>query len=395
MKKILLVSFLFLSCFVLFPQPSFAAESPTVVQKIQSIFQNATQRVSNISQRLYLSLIPGEKPGSLVMNQAAQAMTQLQTAQVNTDISVDLQNNNQSQANFKVHADGPVKLTAPTDPQQYQQDLHITGAFSVQGTTMQADANLKMTNQKIYLQLNQVPVLPYINLADLKGRWLSADIPASTTPMTWTETQKEQLQQAYADLLKKSQFSSAQKATKDDHAVYVLDVTVPKAALLDYVEQVQKIQAQNQTDQNSGNTQMVSSRETMSQMLESFSEVKATLWVDRSTFFIRHIELPLVYTKPVGQVNTMVADTSPLASLAQFQSLHIAVVMNLDKFNQPVAFEAPANAEDAQQVLQNLMGTSLTGSKSAKPVVPTELPTLTPQQQKMLEQYKGKLPSGY
>src|SRR5258708_26350834 len=54
--------------------------------------------------------------------------------------------------------------------------LPILGVFSMQGTSLHADANVKITNDKLYFKLNEVPVLPFIDAGDLKGKWLSTDV---------------------------------------------------------------------------------------------------------------------------------------------------------------------------------------------------------------------------
>jgi hypothetical protein len=380
MKKTFFATILFLSVFFISVQPSFAAENQNFFQRIQS-------SISNTTQRLYL-MLPGDKPGIAVLNQAAQAFPRLQSEYMSTDIAVDIQKENQSLGNVKFHADGPVKINQPSN----QQEQHLTGSFTMQGTTMLADANVKATEKKIYLKLNEVPVLPYINLVDLKGRWLSFETsPTKTTPNTWTDAQKQEFQDANMVLIKNSEVSSAQKATKDDHAVYVVNITIPKPALVEYIDAVQKIQAQNPTDETTPAPDTTSSRAAIQKILDSVSEVKATLWIDRGNFFVRHFELPLVYTKPADVVESAVSESNPFANLTQFQTLKLSLVMNFDQFNAPAVFEEPTDAEDGQQVLQRFVNPgAMSGTaplKTAPTVNPSELPNLTPQQRMQLEQY--------
>jgi hypothetical protein len=388
MKKVLFLTLLVMSLFAVSAQPSFAAENASG-NIFQNFFQKVQTTVSNTAQRVFL-MLPGDKPGSVVLNQAAQAATQIKTEEVAADVSVNIQSEDQSLANIKVHVDGPIEINDQKD-QQLHQDLHLTGVFSMQGTSMQADANLKMADKKIYFKLNEVPVLPYIDVSDLKGKWLSVDTTnaskktsASTT--AWTEEQKHAFQQANTDLLKKSQISSAKKEKKDDHQVYVVDVTLPKDALIAYAEAVQKIQAQSQTESDEPRD-VASSQETLHTILQGVDEIKTTLWVDRGTFFIRHVELPLVYTKPADTAELPVDRTNPLANLAKFQTLKISIMMTFDKFNVPLKFEEPTDAEDAQQAFQKIMGGSATGAGMPSGINPSELPSLTPQQKMQLEQF--------
>lgn len=404
MKKITAALLVFsLAFFVLSVQPSFAADGSSS-NPFQNFLQKIQSSISNTTQRLYL-MLPGSKPGDMIMNQAVHASAQLQSEKMAADFTVDVQGNDQSLANVKLHADGPIKMNQITDPESYRQDLHVTGAFTMQGTTMQADANIKMAGERVYIQLNEVPIVPFVNLADLKGHWLSttgAKAPASETA-TWTDAQKQALQQANTDLLKKATFSSAQKATKDDHAVYVFDVTLPKQAVIEYLVALQEMKKQGTSASNDALMEDASiSRDSIAKSLNDVSELKVTLWVDQKSFFIRHVELPLVYTKP-SDMSVAPTGGSPLAGLAAFQTAKVSLIMSFDQFNEPVNFEEPTDAEDLQQAVQKLMGLSMPVSPmgtTGKPTIPTpeqikmpaginpsELPTLTPQQKLQLEQY--------
>jgi hypothetical protein len=396
MKKFLLTLSLIATVSLLLPSPAFAAENG-----IQKFFSSVTTSISNSVQRLSL-LLPGDKNGKIVINQAAQASQNIKSAFVNSEMIFDLQEKETSLANIKLDISGPFEMNTVYDSNAYKQELHALGVVTMQGTTLTADADFKLTKDFIYFKLNQVPAVPVFDFTPIKGKWLKTENgkPASaattdeSTPPLNTD-QEQRMKDALTQLLTEAQYSSAKKETKNSRPVYVLDVTLSKEAILDYAKTVIQIQQENaQTDAAKMEADQKQVESSLAKLLDNASELKATLWVDRSSFYITHIDVPIVFTVPAEQknedsvaVSALVGGSSPLAALDKVDKVKMTLTTDLKDFNQPIQFSEPTDAQDAKEAFQGLMG-------SSAPVVPafgeesSELPGLTPQQKLQLQKYE-------
>ncbi len=354
----------------------------------ENFFQKFTHQLQSGFQRVYL-MLPGDKPGDVVLQQTVDAAKNIKTAQTKASASVDFLQADQNLANVKVNIEGPVEINSIYDPQSYKQDLKVSGEATMQGTSMKASADVKLTGSLVYFRLNELPVIPFFNFDELKGKWLKSEVKARKADAQLTQAQQDQFMQAYTKLFQSSKLSSAQKTTKNDHNVYVLDINIPKAALAEYLDTVNKIQTSNtdvvQTDEM---------KKDFSKVLDNIGDLKVTLWIDQSSFFVRHIEMPISYI-PEKQANPGMAGT-PLSALSQADKVNVLVTVDMDQFNAPITFEEPKDAEDAQQAFQKMMG-GTTGVKppvdlqpqTPTPTTPAELPGLTPAQKALLEKYRN------
>src|SRR5258708_4514 len=142
--------------------PTFAAEN---------IFQRIGNSISNSFQRLYL-ILPGDKPGDAVMNQALQASQNLKSADMNTTLTADVMNNDQTLATVKLNLTGPYQLQDPADLQSYREAMNVTAEATMQGTTLRSTADFRMMNKNVYLKINELPALPFFDLSSIQGKWL-------------------------------------------------------------------------------------------------------------------------------------------------------------------------------------------------------------------------------
>jgi hypothetical protein len=203
---------------------------------------------------------------------------------------------------------------------------------------------------------------------------------------------QEQLQQALQDLVKASQISSARKEEFNSHRVFVIDITVNDEALLQYFKRVKEVRSLS-AEQDPANL------DGLRQVLEATDEMKVTIKVDRSSFFIRHLVVPVKMNlqKWAELQPASSTTTTPLGRVDEMKSLEITLTSTLDAFNQPTTFEVPADARDYQEVLQELNssgaldGLNSTFMPSPSPQVggarPSELPPLSEEEKRLLKEY--------
>jgi hypothetical protein len=123
--------------------------------------------------------------------------------------------------------------------------------------------------------------------------------------------------------------------------------------------------------------------------LKDVQNVKVTLWVDRASYFVRHLESSLTFTpdKSMIQNEDTVMQGNPLAGISEVDQVTLSTTVDLDKFNQAVTFEEPQDAQDASEFFSKMMtATPSAGASSME--LPSELQGLSPQQKAELEKLK-------
>src|SRR5258708_7158220 len=175
MKKILSICLVSLCLLTLSVRPSFAAGN---------IFQQISQTISNGLTRVYL-LLPGDKPGDVVMSQTASSLQNLKSAQVNAVFSATLFNDDTEAANLKLTESGPVKVQNIYNTSSIKQSMNLAVQATMQGVSLQGNVDVKTNGQTIYLKINEVPPLPF-DLSNLKGKWLKAVAPTMSADKVLT-----------------------------------------------------------------------------------------------------------------------------------------------------------------------------------------------------------------
>jgi hypothetical protein len=386
MKKFLFALCLVVLFSVATASPTYAAENP---------FQKFFASVSNSFQRLTL-LLPGDKDGKIVMNQAVQANQKLKSANVQAVMTFDLQKQDNSIANVKVNLDGPFEMNSPSDPSSYKQALHTAATFSMEGTSLSADADLKVTKDFLYFKLNQVPAVPLFDLSSLKGKWLKTENKPTESSTSLSADQQQRMKDATTKLFMDAHYGSAKKETKNGVGVYVLDVTLPKQSVVEYIKTVNEIQKENSKDvspQMEADEQK--STDSLNKAIDNIGDLTATLWVDRSSFYLTHMDLPITYlvekkdkSADSAAGGSMTGSGSPLAALDEVDKVKMLFTIDLKDFNQSVSFEEPQDAQDAKEAFQDMMGKAAVTPPSTFGVGSSELPGLTPTQKAQLQKYE-------
>lgn len=395
-----------LACFILLAlaltPPSAKAQGP--LDTVNSFFNQA----KNKAQRVFLRVIPGAKSGKAVLQQSLAASENMTSVYYVAKIDAETFQQEQSQGKFNVTLDGPAEVQNVYDPSNYKQQLHMTGQMSMDGTTLSADADTIIVNEQFYVKINQLPALFFSNLDEIKGQWLKFDttgqLPEETQPeqQQLTAEQMTELRQAAKDLVEQVEVSQAQKEKKEGQRVFVLSMTVPDEALISYVKRVEEI------TQTSESTLTPEQQEQEAVALEKsiaqLDPLVINLWIDQATFYIRHLDTNLAY-RPDAQ-----AAMSLTGPANELDLIRVYVSFDFDKFNQPIDVVIPTDTRDGQEVMMKAMGglgqfgalgttpasiseekmNSLPllkgGDEDAVTNIP-ELPTLTPEQRELLEQY--------
>jgi hypothetical protein len=403
-KKTLIVSAVGISVFGLTASPVFAAEN---------FFQKTQRSFSEGVDRLYLKVIPGDKPGKLVVKQMSTASQKIKSFKGDTNINVEMIGAGKTTGTMSLTASGPTVVGELWNPKSYQQEMALSGQFSMQGTTLSAAADIKMVNGVTYMKINKLPALPGAQLDQLTGTWVKFD-PASqgvkTEETKFTPEQTQRMQDAFKKMIESSEAGTAKSEKKDGNNVFVVTLTISKPAVVEYIGTVTEIQREmmEKTADTDEEKAMLRSQDpalakkNIEEALNAMGDIKATFWVDKGNYFPRHFELPLEidvkkFTEQSAAAKEMLPEAG--AQAQQIDMVKVNIVSNATDFNKPFTITAPEGAEDAQIFFSKAMSTMAPGAAtrpgSATPAMmrtPTtgtsELQDLTPEQKKQLMEYE-------
>ncbi len=389
LKKMLTILSLLLAMSLVVAQPAMAANP------LESFTSSLKSRFS----RLFLQF-PGDKPAKAVLEQSVVAMNNLKTAQTNAEIVVVMMNNQDQEAlTGKLTMAGPTEIKDIYDPTTAKQDLKVMGEMTMQGTTLKADVEVKLDGEVVYFNAHQLPALPYFDLSKIQNQWLKLD--PSTQPEAQRRERREitiemrqKMQQAFNELVGKSQLSQAHKEKLAGHNVFAIEMAVPDSAIQEYLDKVAEIEEIPAEER-------AQTQESVKKSLEAMEDLKAKVWIDRSNFFVRQFEAPMVFDMQkiaADQRSEMTtANQTPFGSLDEMKTLKVTVSGTMDHYNEPVSFSAPTEARDFQEVMNELMqqmgGPAATMPANQKklqtmPKIPaSELKGLSPEERKILQQY--------
>ncbi len=380
MKKI------FIAAAVLFLVLSIGARSTFAAE---NIFQRTFNSIGNSVQRFYLRWIPGSKPGDAVMRQALAAMQEVKTAQVSSEIGGDLLHDDQPQGSFKVTVTGPAQLQPKTGEEQSKQELSLTGDFTLQGTTLHMAADTKVVGNTFYFKLNQVPALPNVDLSSITGKWYKTTSETATgSAQTLTAEQKAQLQDAMNKLWSSAKASESRPDTLDGHDVFIVDVVFPRTAIQEYLNTAVSIQSSTNPDQSPDVTSRI--QEVLQKNSDRVGDVSGKLWIDRSSFYLRQLSMPIVYNMPAQESET--TSFAPLAALSHVNKVNLLIKAHFDNFDEPIQFVEPTDALDAKEAFAASFGKMMTPGMTSSEGT-SELPTLTPAQRLQLQQLNSISPA--
>ncbi len=383
--------------------PSFAAEN---------IFQRIGHSISNEFQRLYL-MLPGDKSGDAVMNQALQVQDNLKSFTLDDAVTIDFLRDNTSLSSVKFDFYGPFENPEKQPSGQFlRQSFTLSAEARTEGTSLRFASDVKLTDKNFYFKINEFPaVLPFLNPEDIQGKWLRVDLTkqASGSAQMTPEEQKDvqnKMHDATTQLLQKIHFGTAKKENKDGRNVFVVDGTIPASALKDFVHAV--INDLPTRVQSTDPTRRKKALEAVDKILDKVGDIKMTEWVDQSTYYTVHSETQFSYpieknASPNAENSNnaqMMASMGPLAALRDVNKINFSMVANMSKFDEPVQFDEPSDAQDAQTVFSNVFGNTMgkmqspaTSSGLTPPpmpaVTPTELQQLTPKQRQLLQKYQN------
>jgi hypothetical protein len=400
-KRYVVVGAMSTMVFIGSAQPVFAADN---------FFQKIQNSVSSTVDGFYLRYVPGKKPGKLVIKQMVEASKKLKSFESDTTIDVQLMGEGQQIGTAQLKAAGPVIVTEYWNPMTYKQDLKMSGSVSFEGTALSANAEVKMIDGITYAKFNQLPTLPGFSFDQIKNIWMKFDPAAqgvTKEETTFTAEEQQKLQEAFNKMIEASQFSEARSEKKDDVNTYVVDITIPKSAVIDYMMVAGEIERQKMINKAESedlkamyeNVSPAEMRANYEKMMESVGEIKATVWVERKNYYPKHFEIPL----EIRLTDAIVPQ------VGQADSIQLKINSSTSKFNESFTIEAPADAKDAQEVLMQMsgptgptmimgtptgVGTGVSGTQQNMymPNVGTsELPEMTEWQKMQLEQYQKQV----
>ena len=121
------------------------------------------------------------------------------------------------------------------------------------------------------------------------------------------------------------------------------------------------------------------------------------VWVDRDTFYIRHVEFPLTYSLVKKNVNptTLVNSTDPFSNLKNIDSVTMLLLADIDSFNTPVQIDAPIQPQDALPAFRRALSVPSFPDQTMQHYQPSELAPLSPSQRYLLQRYKTVPPQPF
>lgn len=310
-------------------------------------FQSVFESIKNQTQRFYLRVVPGPKSGQAVLQQSLVEMEKTDTFQLNSDVQVNLVYADNSVEQLTSNITGPVQVTNIYEPDQYQLQLVAEGFFAPSGQPKteenRAAAEMITHGGDSYLKIHALPSLGGdFELPELTDQWIVFNETIEQAEVEISPEEEQQLQAASVDLLKNAQVSEANKENRDGVDVFVINVTLPDEALLNYLDQVSQI--------TGGDVEQNFDREQTAQLLAESDTITATVWIDRGSFHLRHLESRL------GFAGETIAVADPLSSTQRLNRVEVNLVVNMTDFNQPVEITAPEGARQFEEVMGEMMG---------------------------------------
>jgi hypothetical protein len=200
------------------------------------------------------------------------------------------------------------------------------------------------------------------------------------------------LQALYIDFIKDAELSSAQRETVDGKKVFVITMRFSGDDLAVLFKQAAEIQGDLSSEdlQDLENTQ---------KGLSQLQDVSATIMVDRSTYYLHKVVVPLVLDIPKeAESGAMIGQVLPIDNVEATDTLILDIEMMFTDYNQPVEFTLPAEVSNVSDLFTKAMGESSLpvgiGSQGLLPIGAGtgysnvgEADVLSNQEKALLEQY--------
>ena len=382
----------------------------------QDSFSSFRQSLSHKLQRLYLGL-PGSKSGEVVLEQMGLVMGKVETFTFSTQAGVVASDDQSQLLDAKLEVTGPTEAN-PASAKVTKQDLNAKIELNIQGTTLNADLDIKQNDRDIFVKINQAPFLPMLDLRQLSGKWYrlptveeAEDQDDLTNELEkLTLEQQKQVGERFYQLIKNSEVSQASKETRGEARVFVVTILVLDDEVVNYLRDVEQI-----IRNEAGEATSEEDYQRLTDFLAATSDLKFELWIDRQNYYLRHLSLPLtVNVKQLvedeaeevelgeaeggEEIRESVAGQEPLMpTLDKVKQVELTLTVDFSKYNEPIEFEVPSGVEDFMEAYSALMMKSILGEEGEQPESgfflkspyypedPAELQDLTPSQKALLE----------
>jgi len=364
------------------------APQPVKAFDLQSSFTSITSGIQQQFRKMYLAL-PGDKSAEAVLEQTALAMQNISSVYSESEVSATLLEDENQVMSLMVKTQGTSIIEDIYQPSTARQDLHVSAELVMEGTVLNANADIKIDQETVYVRANQIPSIPFLQVGQLKDQWIvldsasgnsigsselvlqGIDSDVSDESSTLTEDQKKELQSLYENFIKNAQLSSAKKETLDGDKVFTINATFTAddvavfARKLAEIQDAADVQANSQADNQVDiptDAQITAQTEKdladLDQVLDQLEDVTITIMVDQSSYYLRKIVVPLLFTITDDAKNKQVS--TQLQALGDFESadtLNVLVNVVFDKYNEPVDFVLPDDAVPASELFTNFGST--------------------------------------
>ena len=302
------------------------------------------------------------KPDSLIFSQMANKMSQLETCQHQTDLSMIVTNSGKKM-NFDVSISGPLDFRTQ---KVSRSEAKMSVKTETDGMSVTIGGELRVIEDILYFKLTQFPDF-FSDGQDFKDQWFFLDLKDSTQKeepkIKFYKTEKYFKEEILA------KFQNWAKHLPDEAGFYHFDVTPPPEVTDGLVTTFYQ-----ELLESSSNNDIVNQAELdndLKKIKSIFTKIGNSLtieiYINKNTFYVEKVESKLNKFDLDFPSNTQGISTLQV----NHPTLDIEQKTTLSAFNAPIIIEIPQGAKDAQKIFGDVIkpeiGASLSASPSASP----------------------------
>ncbi len=310
--------------------------------------------VSNIVDTI-ITATPLPKTSRIVLQNIELSMANLKSATVENTLEIQTKNTSTSLKGASIKINGPIEFTSD---EKTKAQFNLSADVSLQGIKIEGKGQLKQIDDKIYLQITEVP--SFLSLNSLKDQWFSIQLTNNTSGFA-------QFKKALSNFLQKTQQTAILEKENDDYKLTL------------------KPQSQDVNGLIYDITNATSGEKTRLEKSDDQDRLKAI------TDKMKNITLTITASKKDYKIKTAVLTLESEASFPSTQSVNGQIVFTpattntieltfktvFNNYDEPVSVDAPNNSKDLKEYAKELQNSlkiqeasaqaSREASKSANP----------------------------
>ncbi len=349
--------------------------------------------------------IPGLASSQSVVQQSLFSLRDVNTVGFKTTMTASAkQMDSEAEWDMSLNATGSQVLKENLSGIQ-RQDMSVDVSLISEAETFEAAFNVRNIDETVYLRLQEVPSVPFLDMTELQDMWISFPISEATTESTTSVDIS-----VWRAFLEDLTYSDLQRTDLDGNPVYRVTVTAPEAALTELVRATGPSQGMSDAEIEETITDI-------GEYIAATGEPSIDLWIDRSSYRLRQIAYEETLSPEAFGERAQNLQSPVGPSPDSLEQITVSITTKLSDFNADVSIEVPADSTSFEMVLQesifggrgmgapglDTLPEAATGSatdaqmqqlqqfqemqEESQRSRPAEIPGLSPQEQQLLEQY--------